>query len=101
MIKPEACLRHNRRRMQAMRTFSRSQNLIKFWLVPESSAKCRQVDANSDPHPIHRRFASVNRPPPFLGRKTKVAIHSPPPERGRMRAHISASRWGSNPELAI
>src|SRR2546430_1019070 len=64
-------------------------------------AKCVQVDANSDPHPIHRCFAPVNRPPPFRGRKAKIATHFPPPERGRTRAQICASRWGPNPQLAI
>jgi len=32
-----------------------------------ASVMCVQVDANSDPHPIHRRFAFGEATSPFLG----------------------------------
>src|SRR6266567_819670 len=68
---------------------------------PCARAKDIQVDANSTPTRFTVASLSVNRPPPFWGRITKVATHFPPPERGRRRAQICASGWGSNPQLAI
>src|SRR5258708_36435774 len=52
------------------------------WTGWTSKAKCVQVDANSDPHPIHRRFAPVNRPPPFWGGKQRSRLTFLPLEGG-------------------
>src|SRR6266700_31084 len=75
------------------------------WMPPETEQgrvkRSSRLKFALGPPPDSPLLRSGESTSPFLGEENRVTPHFPPPERGRMRAQICASRWGSNPQLTI